>query len=293
MAMNLASTGTAFLGVAKTIFPGLIISIIGGSFAFWVFNNPDKIRGKATLRAWESLKQYERLYTENTDQINCRITDDGVERFKNNMLHQIQMTSENLKNILDKESNVDNLMLAIINLRIDSYSEMKKLTTTLLDTLKSIDETGTHSEKESEQVTIRWVNDYIKYIDECAYLKNRDTATVNNILKHLSKTYSVNFAEDNLLADTAGLRKKIIGTWSIALFKVSFQLKPDGTGYWNLMEKNTPCTWQLDSTTIKIKYTDGSGDVALSIIKVGPSILTVSQEGAEFKNNSYTACRIY
>ena len=43
----------------------------GGSFAFWMFNNPDKIRGKATLRAWESLKQYERLYIDNTDQINC------------------------------------------------------------------------------------------------------------------------------------------------------------------------------------------------------------------------------
>src|SRR5512138_739468 len=126
MSTKLAGAGSAVWGFSKTIFPGLIISIIGGSFAFLVFNNPEKIRGKATLRAWESLKQYERLYTNNTDILNCGNIVEGTERFKSNMLHQIQMTSENLKNILEKEGNVDNLMLAIINMKIDSYNEMKK-----------------------------------------------------------------------------------------------------------------------------------------------------------------------
>jgi uncharacterized protein YukE len=293
MGIKFSNAGTAFAGVAKTIFPGLFISIIGGSFAFWMFNNPEKIRGKATLRAWESIKQYERLYIDNTDMINCGIAENGVERFKSNMIHQIQMTSENLKNVLDKENNVDNLMLAVINMKIDSYNEMKKLTGTLLDTLQSIDDTGAGSEKELEQLARRWIGVHSKYMDECAFLKNRDTTTVNKILKELNKNYSINFTEDNFLPDTANLRKKIIGTWTIALYKVSFEFKQDGTGYWNAMEKNISCTWQLDSTMIKVKYSDGSGVLNFSVIKTNNDILTIRQEGGEIKNNSYIACRLH
>jgi hypothetical protein len=291
--MKLSNTGTAFAGIAKTIFPGLIVSIIGGSFAFWMFNNPEKIRGKATLRAWESLKQYERLYIDNTDRINCGIVDDGIERFKSNMIHQIQMTSENLKNVLDKESNVDNLMLAIINMKIDSYNEMKKITGALLDTLKSIDDVGAHSKKEFEQLAMRWIGIHSNYMEECAYLKNRDTSTINRILKELSKTYSISFKDDNFLFDISGLRKKIVGKWSIALYKVSFELKEDGTGLWESFEKTKPCTWRLDSANIQIKYNDDQGVLNFSILKTNSDVLTISQKGGEFKNNAYTACRIY
>ena len=57
-----ASAGSAAFSAVKTIFPGLIVSIIGGSFAFWMFNNPDKIRvERQPSRAWESLKQYEKV----------------------------------------------------------------------------------------------------------------------------------------------------------------------------------------------------------------------------------------
>ena len=80
------------------------------------------------------------------------------------MLHQIQMTSENLRNVLDKESNVDNLMLAVINMRIDSYNEMKKLTGTLLDTLNSLN-------KNPAIATTQWIDLHTAYMDECAYLK--------------------------------------------------------------------------------------------------------------------------
>jgi len=95
----LSSVRNASLNAIKTVFPGLIISIIGGSFAFLVFNNPEKIRGKATLRAWESLKQYERLYNENTDRISCGDYIFRLDRIKTDMIHQIQMATENLKNI--------------------------------------------------------------------------------------------------------------------------------------------------------------------------------------------------
>ena len=288
MAIKFLNAGTAFAGVAKTILPGLFVSIIGGSFAFWMFNNPDKIRGKATLRAWNSLKQYERLYTSNTDQINCGNLSEGIDRFKSNMLHQIQMTSENLKNVLDKENNVDNLMLAIINMKIDSYNEMKKLTGTLLDTLNSMNKKpGNETE-----VAQRWINLHTTYMDECAYLNNRDTATVNKILKGLSQTYSINFSEDKYLPDTTELRKKIMGKWQIALYNVTFELKPDGTAYWNGMQGNQPSTWQLDSTIVKIKYIDGTLKFDLAVKRVTPDVLSLRQIGFA-KETSYIACRIH
>ena len=284
MNTKLASAGSVTFSAVKTIFPGLIVSIIGGSFAFWMFNNPDKIRGKATLRAWESLKQYERLYIDNTDQINCENFSEGIERFKNNMLHQIQMTSENLRNVLDKENNVDNLMLAVINMRIDSYNEMKKLTGTLLDTLNSLN-------KNLATASTQWIDLHTTYMDECAYLKNRDTATINKILKKLSQTYSVSFLEDKFLPDLSELRKKIIGKWQIALYQVTFELKDDGTGFWNGLHGNQPTTWQIDSTIIKIRYNDNTMEYDLSVKRTTDDVLSLYQIGGS-KETAYIACRI-
>jgi len=284
MNTKLASAGSATFSVVKTIFPGLIVSIIGGSFAFWMFNNPDKIRGKATFRAWESLKQYERLYIDNTDQINCGNLSEGIERFKNNMLHQIQMTSENLRNVLDKESNVDNLMLAVINMRIDSYNEMKKLTGTLLDTLYSLN-------KNLATATTQWIDLHTTYMDECAYLKNRDTATINKILKRLSQTYSISFSEDKFLPDISELRKKIIGKWQIALYNVTFELRDDGTGFWSGLHGNKSTTWQIDSTIIKIKYNDNTMQYDLSVKRTTDDVLSLNQVYGS-KETSYLACRI-
>ncbi len=288
MGIKFSNAGTAFAGIAKTIFPGLFVSIIGGSFAFWMFNNPEKIRGKATLRAWESLKQYERLYTSNTDQINCGNFSEGIKRFKSNMLHQIQMTSENLKNVLDKENNVDNLMLAIINMKIDSYNEMKKLTDTLLNALNSMNNTsGTDAD-----INQRWIDLHTTYMDECAYLNNRDTATVNKILKGLSQTYSIGFSENKFLPDTTGLRKKVIGKWQLALYNVMFELKDDGTGYWNGMQGNQATTWQLDSTIIKIKYNDNTVKFDLSVQRTTDDVLSLNQLGGS-RQTSYIGCRLH
>ena len=291
MAMKFSNTGAAFAGIAKTIFPGLIVSIIGGSFAFWMFNNPEKIRGKATLRAWESLKQYERLYINNTDAINCGNIIEGAERFKSNLLHQIQMTSENLKNILEKEGNVDNLMLAIINMKIDSYNEMKKQTEIFLDTLISLDEKSLQYQLDKVEFTKKWIQTYSSYMDECAYLRNRDTATIHNILQELYKTYSINFSQEKSLPDLAKLRQSMIGNWSVALFKVSFGLKEDSTGYWNAYDRSFKCTWDLDSTTLKINLNDNAGNMTLLIERVTADKIIFNQLGGEFKNNTFLACK--
>jgi hypothetical protein len=285
--MKFSNAGSAVAGVAKTIFPGLFISILGGSFAFWMFNNPEKIRGKATLRAWESLKQYERLYFDNTDQINCGNFSGGMERFKNNMLHQIHMTSENLKTVLDKENNVDNLMLAILNMRIDTYNEIKKLTDTLFETLNVM-----YSFNAPEiDITNRWIAMHTTYMDECAYINNRDTSTINKILKELRQVYSIKLTEDKFLPDSTELRKKIIGKWQIALYNVTIDLKTDGTAFWNGLQGNQPSTWQLDSTVVKIKYNDGTIKYDLALKRVTDDILSLSQIGGT-KETSYIACRI-
>lgn len=291
MNIKLATAAPAVWGFTKTIFPGLIISIIGGSFAFFVFNNPEKIRGKATLRAWESLKQYEKLYINNTDAINCGFVGEETQRFKNNMLHQIQMTSENLKNILEKEDNVDNLMLAIINMKIDSYNEMKNQTETFLDTLIKLDEISLRYQNDRAKFLQNWTVIYSGYMDECAYIKNRDTATINKILKELSKTYSLNFPSDKALPALPELRKNLIGNWSVALFKVSFGLKEDRTGFWNAYDSTFKCTWRLDSTLLKINLGDNAGTINLSIQRVAPDNLVLNQLGGESKNNSFLACR--
>lgn len=291
MAIKLSQVGSSFAGVAKTVFPGLIISVIGGSFAFWMFNNPEKIRGKATLRAWESLKQYEKLYINNTDAINCGFTGEETGRFKNNMLHQIQMTSENLKNILEKEDNVDNLMLAIINMKIDSYNELKKQTESFLDTLIKLDEISLRYQNDKQKILGKWATTYSGYMDECAFIKNRDTATINKIVKELSNSYSLNFPPDKILPPLPELRKNLIGNWSVALFKISFGLKEDNTGYWNAYDTTFKCTWRLDSAFLNINLADSSGTIKFSIERVSADNILINQLGGELKNNSFLACR--
>ena len=289
MATKLATAGTAFLGIAKTIFPGLIVSIIGGSFAFIVFNNPDKIRGKATLRAWESLKQYERLYTENTDHISCGDYVIRFDRFKIDMIHQIQLIIENLKNIQDKETNVDNLMLAVINMKIDSYNEMKKLTETHMDSLLSLYHTSDFSEAAIMNRMDRLKRFYGDYMEESAYIKERDSASITRMLKELSNTYSLNFEEDKFLPDSAGLFKKVIGKWNLGLLPFSFELKADGTGYWKMLKDSLQCTWKLVADTIKVNFINDS-HMNLEIKRLYPDILVLNDTGDDH-DNIVVACR--
>lgn len=283
MALSFSKTGSAIGGVAKTIFPGLIVSVIGASFGFLVFNNPEKIRGKATLRAWESLKQYERLYIENTDRISCGYSVLRFDRLKTDMLHQIQLIIENLKNIQEKESNVDNLMLSIINMKIDSYNEIKKLTEAQMDSLLSLNQTSNFSEDAITKRLDKWKNIYGDYMEESAYLKDRDTTSTNRILKELSKTYALKFIENKFLPDSAELSKNILGTWNFALFPIKLVLKPDGGGYIKMMNDSMAMNWRLESDTIKVKSintTDRNG--AFVIKRVYPDILVLSEENGTY-----------
>ena len=103
----------------KLVLPGLIIATTG----YYLFNNPEKIRAKNSLSAWNTLIKYEQIYGTNSEELYCSYnltTTEDLERFNKDLIHFQEMTIENLK-LLRDDKDIDKLMSAIVNLRIDTY----------------------------------------------------------------------------------------------------------------------------------------------------------------------------
>jgi len=176
-------------------------------------------------------------------------------------------------------------------MKIDSYNEMKKLTEAHMDTMLTLFQTSDFSDSATMARLDKWKDFYGKYMEECGYLRDRDTASINNILKDLKSTYSINFTTTNFLPDSAELFKRVIGAWTFSSFPISGDLKPDGTGYWRMLKDTFTCTWKLQSDTIKVLFsTKGVGDMNLAIKRIYPDILVFSEADGKTEN-IVVACR--
>jgi hypothetical protein len=298
MATKFLSAGSAVLGAGKSILPGLFVSIIGGSFAFLVFNNPKKIKGKGTRTAWESVRQYEHLFIDNTDIINCDNWFNRPDRYKNNLLHQIEMTSENLKNVLNKEEHVDNLMLAVINLKIDSYNEMKELTNRFMDSMSYLAYLAKDQAYVKEEIDARFQRVHGQYMDEVSFLRDRDTMTIRKVLAELSNTYDIKYTEEDNFLDTSALSEKITGKWALVLYPVQVQIGPGKTGFWIREGTAYPFKWEQDKEVLHfrfIKDADPSknrmSDFDIKVKRITDKIFTFNISSYQ-ETSTFTGCKM-
>lgn len=248
------------LGAIRMVLPGIIVSLIGGTAGILIFNNPNKNKGRSTQSAWHSVIQYEKIYDENvitTTRFAEMETIEGIKKYKGDIMHQIQMLSENFKNTKE-EGNVDNRLFAIINCKVDTYDQILKLTDVYLDSLIHLaenpqkyvstkNETDSSYARKIEELSYSIMNDYNRIK---LHLINRDTSTINNILSQLTQSYIrplYKFYFTNRLPDEyKNSLNNLYGKWNFLITPGSFTLNKDKTGTLTLDEYTRKGRWELD-----------------------------------------------
>ena len=60
-----------FITPIKLILPGIIVSLVGASAVFFIFNNPDKNKAKQTYASWSVIREYEAAYWKSAEEAIC------------------------------------------------------------------------------------------------------------------------------------------------------------------------------------------------------------------------------
>ena len=241
----------------KLVLPGIVISMIGLFVNNYFFNNPEKIRGNNSFTAWKNLLQYEKIYSDFFEEINCKYENTFSKEYVDDLLHIQEMTSENLKMLRD-DKDIDKQMAAVINLRIDTYAKLKSISQTFFDSLLNTEKLFDTSFR----------TDYIGSIDRIYF---RDTTIIQSLGSELKKKYSfkpVNFSF-NITTTDQTIRTNIIGSWSTHVKGQSIKFEDGGKGLWTIDTVHHPFTWKLDSLHVTIHFEENSldQDLVITIIK--------------------------
>ena len=254
----------------------------------YVFNNPEKIRGKNSRLAWDNLLQYEKLYTEFYDKIICKYEGRFNEEYIDDLLHIQEMTSENLKTLRD-DKDIDKQMAAIINLRLDTYAKLKSTSKTFFDSIYVIRNTYTADDSSFQAAVIQISTKYMRTITR---IYNRDTSIIKDLGEGLIKKYPA-FKKLDFSFSAYNLKKlqdDLVGEWTILLTDQSMVFEKNGKGTWTLGLQKLPFTWSLNSTKLKIHFDEeNENDMLIDVIKCTEGNM---QFILEMNNAPAQACRV-
>ena len=276
-----------FITPIKLVLPGIIVSVIGLFASNYIFNNPEKNRAKATYATWNVVTQFEKMFEINSDLIPCRSDSFDQVQMKKDLLHLIEMTRQNILD-LKAADNIDKRLAAIINLKIDSYNERRKITESYLDGIDSLSyEIVTkkyNTDKQFEQTSLL----QIRFHDESDHISNRDTAVIRSILNDLTKSYNKyvdSFKVENKKQTVKEIQSFAIGRW-LTTDNVLIDVNKDGTGHWKYETMDTPFTWAFDTsmakkdtlyprfTNLKIKFPNGKF-FPIELLKANNDVLQI------------------
>jgi len=292
-----------FITPIKLVLPGIIISLIGATAGYYIFNNPTKNRAKATYSTWNMINQFERYFEDNADLIPCRLDSADEIQFRKDYIHLLEMTRQNILDLKD-DKDVDKRLGAIINLKIDSYNETKKISESFLDSflvIKKELDTGQYTAQEKLAVT-----SYVqgKYLNDLSRIKTRDTAVINSILSDLTNSYKEyvdSFKIDESTQPVAEMQKNVIGKW-LTTDKVTIDINNNGKGHWQQPGLDTDITWKFDTSLIEkntpvvrysqleIKLSNG-GVIPFEMVKVTNQVFMFYLRDAEGHFIYSSACR--
>ena len=123
-----------FITPIKLILPGIIVSLVGASTAFFLFNNPEKNKAKQTYASWNVIREYENAYARSSEDAYCLSEEFDQIQFQKDLTNLLGVLIDNLKDLKDEE-NIDMRLKAFLNLKIARYTDTKRITEVFLDSV--------------------------------------------------------------------------------------------------------------------------------------------------------------
>lgn len=263
------SSGSSWVSAVSSpirkFFGGVLATVIAGTIVYFVFNNPKKIKGRATLEAWNSLLQYEDIYDENVILTTCNNPLNTIESFsqyKVDIVHQLQMAADNFKNIKE-EKDVDTRLFAVINLKVDTYNQTKDLTEFYLDSVINLmsDTTSILYQMDEVSEIQQTVGEIMKsYSEKRQHFFDRDTATINHVLNELTGSYNTALYKykfgKQLPDQQKRVRKYILGKWSF-FGGGSLTVNPDNSALFITEDAyKRKCRWDIEENSLILTKRD-------------------------------------
>jgi hypothetical protein len=248
----------SFLTPLKLILPGIIVSLVGASAAFFIFNNPSKIKAKQTFTSWKVIKEYEAAYSRSAEDAICASEDFNQIQFQKDLTHLLGVLIRNLED-LKNEENLDMRLQAFLNLKIDRYTDAKKLTEVFLDSvikLNSAAEINPYDEKVKKDAQDLQVD----FATEMEHVEARDTNELKRITYALNKEH-IDYTKDSFILDlpriqtASQVRQNFIGKWRFPEVKITIEFKKDKTGTWEESGQTHNLQWTMDDRTVTL-YVD-------------------------------------
>jgi len=282
-----------FITPIKLVLPGIIVSVIGLFASNYIFNNPEKNKAKATFATWKVINQFENILEKNSDLLPCNTPSNDQLQLKKDFIHLYEMTRQNMADLKDEEK-IDKRLSAILNMKIDSYTELKKLTEAFLDSAQFVMTAADRGDISGQEKNYRISQMQSKYVIELAHVATRDTTVIKNILNELNQSYSSyvdSFVVVQKIQSPEEIKKLVPGSW-LTTDKVTIKIEADGTGNWEQPNTEFDFTWALKNSTLTIKNKNTGKEIVLEIIKISDHLVTfviTDQNGNEMFAN---ACRI-
>lgn len=277
-----------FITPIKLVLPGIIISLIGASAGYFIFNNPDKKKAKESFNTWTVVREYEAAFRKGTEAFYCANDSLDQLQFRKDYAHLLDILVNNLTDLKDN-SETDPRLNAFLNIKIARYKEAAKLTDTFLINLEPLNNALLKFPDNAELG--KAVTDLLfKYVMELAHIEGRDNEELNRIAMKLNTEhlkYTDSFLVDmEKMQPIAEIENNIVGKWSFPEVQYVIEFKSDSTGDWQERGLLFPFTWTWKDSTVTLNL-DGQ-TFNFRMIKATNTIFSAAWQE---KRNIMVGCR--
>ena len=229
----------------KNVIIGVITTVISATVIYFLgFHSPEsdefKKSKQATIDGWNSLQLYENQFKEKATSMVCSGNDFSTTA----MINEYEKIIKNINNI-QKEQNVDNRLLSLVDRRVSTLEDKKAATADYYRQYDSI------SADDNDPRNIKLYNGFLKKIKE---LDEQDTSFINSVNAELKKKYKVDFKFPPPIQITPEFLQ---GHWTLDREK-TLDLKKDEKLVMKTGNDTYNGTWSLDYLDLQLKFDDGS-----------------------------------
>ena len=244
-----------FITPIKLILPGIIVSLVGASAVFFIFNNPDKNKAKQTYASWSVIREYEAAYWKSAEEAICLTEPFDQIQLQKDLTHYLGVLIDNLEDLKD-EALIDMRLKAFLNLKTAHYTDAKRITDAFLDSVIKLNK-ALELSPDNQYIRDEARDLQINFSTEKNHIETRDTNELKRLTLALNKEhikYTDSFLLDLPRLQTASeIQKNFIGRWHFPEVKAIIEFKKDKTGTWEELGQTFNIQWTIDEKTVTIR----------------------------------------
>jgi len=240
----------------KLVLPGVIVSLVGASAAFFIFNNPEKNMAKQTHASWTVVKDYETAFKNGFEESFCVNDNSNQIQFRKDYTHLLEVLIKNLED-LKKEENTDMQFKAFLNLKLTRYNDAKKITEVFLDSVINLNQLA---ELYPNDPVLKQKGQQLQkdYAIDLAHLETRDTSELKRIALALNKQHKA-YTDSFLLElpreqTIAEIKQNFIGKWRFPEIMATVEFKKDKTGMWEELNTQHSFKWTMADKIVTLYF---------------------------------------